>query len=203
MREIAHIVNPVCVDESSSLFKAQGTTFETMRLARKYARDEVDVSLFSAQFAEDHSMVPPWLTKTPDLTRSVLDEAGMTEGKKLPLISDILDRLHSDSAAEYFVYTNVDIALMPYFYVTVSRLIDFGLDAFVVNRRTISDGFSDVNQIPLMFAEIGQPTQVTTVLYFGAMSTQSTSLAPRVLEPKRWGLYCCATWHAMRASSAS
>ena len=38
MRKIAHIINPVVVSKSSDLYKAQPITFETMKLAKNYAR---------------------------------------------------------------------------------------------------------------------------------------------------------------------
>ena len=50
MREIAHIINPFIVGKSSDLFVAQPLTFETMRIAKEFARDRADVTLFSAQY---------------------------------------------------------------------------------------------------------------------------------------------------------
>jgi hypothetical protein len=46
---------------------------------------------------------------------------------------------------------------MPHFYLTVKRLIDTGLDAFVINRRTVSDEYRRIDQLPLMYALIGAP----------------------------------------------
>src|SRR5918996_672574 len=136
MRRIAHIVNPVAADSSSELYVAQPITFETMKAAREYAKGRVDVTLFSAQFSEDRCVVPAHLTLTPDLERSVLDYGAFQKKRKLPLLCDILERLHNTSDAEYFVYTNVDIALMPTFYVVINHIIDQGHSAFSVTRRT-------------------------------------------------------------------
>ena len=110
MRTLAHIVNPVAIGETSDLFVAQPITFESMRLAREFARGTVDVSLHTAQFAEDHAIIPDYLACTPDLTRSVLDCGNFQVKRKLPLIKDILGRLYDASDAEYFIYTNVDIS---------------------------------------------------------------------------------------------
>jgi hypothetical protein len=99
--------------------------------------------------------VPDYFVKTNDLNRSVLDLGDFAIKRKLPLISDILDRLHDSSDADYFVYTNVDIALMPHFYVTVAHFIDSGYDAFVINRRTISSEFQGEQDIPLMYGRLG------------------------------------------------
>lgn len=157
MRTIAHIINPVIVGTSSDLFVAQPITFETMRRAREFARGQVEVTLYSAQYPEDRPLVPDDFHMTPDLDRSVLDLGTFRKLRKLPLLADILGRLYDASDAEYFIYTNVDIALMPHFYVTVNQIIEAGYDAFVINRRTITDRFQTLAEIPLMYAEVGQP----------------------------------------------
>jgi len=156
MKRIAHIINPVCVDELSDLFVAQPITFKTMTVAREYAYGDVEVDLFSAQYPEDRSMVPNNFRLTPDLDRSILDVRKFKKNRKLPLIKDIMDRLHDASDAEYFIYSNVDIALMPYFYSSVVSFINEGYDAFVINKRIISKEYSNVSQIWQMFSQIGE-----------------------------------------------
>jgi len=157
MREIAHIVNPVFVNKSSDLFFAQPITFETMRIAREFAAGRVEVELFSAQYPEDHPVTPSDFRRTPDLEKSVLDYGTFRKQRKLPLLKDILDRLYQAADAEYLIYTNVDIGLLPHFYLAVNQFIDAGFDAFVINRRTISNQYRDVERLPLMYAQAGQP----------------------------------------------
>lgn len=78
--------------------------------------------------------------------------------RKLALIKDIIDALYNNAGdADYLIYTNVDIALQPYFYLTVSKFIRQGYDAFVINRRTITDKYSHIDDIPFMYAETGEP----------------------------------------------
>lgn len=156
-RTLAHIINPVVVGESSDLFIAQPITFRTMQTARDFARDTVQVSLFSANYPEDASLVPEGFEPTPYLERSILDFGKFSKQRKLPLLKDILDRLYAATDAEYLIYTNVDIALMPYFYLAVNEYIAMGCDAFVINRRSISACYQTVAQIPRMYAEAGQP----------------------------------------------
>jgi hypothetical protein len=156
MRKLAHIVNPVVVGPSSDLFLAQPITFETMKAARQSAASEVEVELLSAQYPEDRAIVPDGFRPAPDLERSVQDVGRFQLKRKLPLLKDILDRLALATDAEYFVYSNVDIALMPYFYSAVSSLIDEGFDALVINRRTISARYTGPAQIPLMYAQLGR-----------------------------------------------
>ena len=154
---LAHIINPVNLGPPSDLAVAQPVTFATMRAAREFAAGDVQVDLFSAQYPEDHCMVPDGFLVTPDLDRSVLDVAPLEPPRKLPLIADILGRLYDGSDADYMIYTNVDIALQPSFYLAVARLIESGLDAFVINKRIIPANLNGIHQIPLMYAEIGKP----------------------------------------------
>ena len=157
MIRLAHIVNPVVVAPSSDLYVAQPITFETMRIAQAFAAGQIEVSLFAAQYPEDRSYVPDYLQRTPDLDRSVQAVGLFQKPRKLPLIVDILDRLYAATEADYLIYTNVDIALMPSFYLTVAAAIEQGFDALVINRRTISKTYSTVAEIPLMYAEVGTP----------------------------------------------
>lgn len=158
MRKIAHIINPVIVKEASDLYAAQPVTFETMRRAREFAKGTVEVNLLTAQFPEDRPLVPEGFKATPDLGRSVLEMGSFAKKRKLPLLRDILDRLYDASeGAEYLVYTNVDIALMPHFYLAVDRFVEEGFDGFVVNRRTIPDRYKGVDELPLMYMDIGKP----------------------------------------------
>lgn len=156
MRKLAHIINPFIVGEKSDLFFAQPITFETMRVARQFAAGQVEVELFTTQYPEDHAVVPRDFRMTPDLERSVLDLGRFTIKRKLPLIKDILDRLYAASEAEYLIFTNNDIALMPYFYASVNAFIAAGYDAFAINRRIVSDEYRTLAEIPLMYAETGR-----------------------------------------------
>ena len=154
--KIAHIINPVLAGDQSDLKIAQPITFETMRMAKDFAKEQVEVEQFAAVFPEDEKIVPDYLTKTKNLERSVLDIKTFAEKRRLPLIKDILDRLYEESTADYFIYSNVDIALMPYFYHTVKKFIEAGYDGFVINHRTIDKKYADFSEISLMMANIGE-----------------------------------------------
>src|SRR5208283_259560 len=158
MRRLAHIINPVAViSRESDLLIAQPVTFATMTVACDFARGKVDVSLFTSQYPEDRNILPAAFRPTPDLEKSVLDLGSFRKSRKLPLIKDILDRLYSAAPdAEYMIYTNVDIALLPHFYLAVNAFIEEGHDAFVINRRTISKHYMRINEIPLMYADTGE-----------------------------------------------
>jgi hypothetical protein len=154
--KIAHIINPVKVPPASGLGIAQPITFETMRAAREYAQGQMQVDLFTAQFPEDRAAVPPDFQPTPDLERSVLNMGVFQRQRKLPLLCDILDHLyHAAFDADYLIYTNADIALMPYFYIATRSLINAGYDAISITRRTIPNYYSTTDQLTLMMADVG------------------------------------------------
>lgn len=153
---IAHIVNPVDLGPPSDLFIAQPITFQSMRLARELAKSSaIDVELWTAQFPEDHRVLPEGFETTRDLTRSVIDLGHFSRTRKLPLLVDILDRLKEASRADIFIYTNVDIGLQPTFYLAVANLIARGHDAIVINRRTVRGDFPHPADLPLICAATG------------------------------------------------
>lgn len=156
MLRLAHIINPVAVGEQSDLFVAQPVTFESMRQAQRMAAGEVGVELYAACYPEDVGLVPDFMQVVPLLDRSVMDVLAVTKVRKLPILADILQRLHDSSDADYLIYTNVDIALQPHFYRAVARSIARGADALVINRRTISRTYTSPQDLPLMCAEVGQ-----------------------------------------------
>ena len=143
MYKLNHIINPVNVSEASDLFVAQPVTFETMRRAQQFAANEVKVNLVTTQYPEDHSIIPDFFIKTKDLDRSILDVGSFKKERKLPLLKDILNRVFDyDSQTDYIIYTNVDIAVQPHFYAFVNQKIKEGHDAFIINRRTISNHYT-------------------------------------------------------------
>lgn len=157
MLKLAHIVNPVHPAPASDLAVAQPVTFETMRVARRFASGTVDVELYTTHYPEDAPAAPADFRSTPELDRSVLDVGDFRRPRRLPLLADVLARLYDATDAAYLIYTNVDIGLMPHFYVAVHRLIESGLEAFVVNRRTIERAYDRIDQLPLMYASTGRP----------------------------------------------
>jgi len=156
MIRIAHIINPVIVRESSDLYVAQPVTFKTMLMAKSFSKGYLQVDLYSAQFPEDRSLIPQGFISTPDLNRSILDLKIFERNRKLPFINDILDRLYNASIADYFIYTNVDISLVPYFYNAVGQIIEKGYDAFVINRRTVPKQKFLSDNLSYLFACIGE-----------------------------------------------
>lgn len=156
MRSIAHIINPVKKDENHELSIAQPITFESLKRARSYTKDVVNVDLITSQYSEDRSVIPEYFTITDDLNRSVLDCGDFKVKRKLPLLKDILFIAYHTTNAEYLIYTNVDIGVMPQFYVAVNEIIDQGYDAFAINRRRVSKKYTSVKDLNQIYSEVGR-----------------------------------------------
>ena len=157
MIRFAHLINPVSARPPSDLCVAQPITFETMRRARERLTPGISVELLAAVYPEDREMVPEGFEVRRYLDRSVLDLHDFQVPRKLPLLADLLQSLHNHSSADWLVFTNSDIALMPYFYSSLQSVIRDGYDAFVINRRTISACWTSISQIPMMYADVGEP----------------------------------------------
>ncbi len=156
MTKIVHIINPVKVNESADLYNAQPITFESIIIAKKNAKNSSKITICTTQFEEDKSIIPDEFTILSNLEKSILDIHPQLQGKKLPLIKDILDKTKEVTESDYIIYSNSDIALMPFFYDTVLEYINSNHDAIVINRRRISNIYKDKNQLPLMYAELGK-----------------------------------------------
>ncbi|MFT4544643.1 MAG: hypothetical protein ACI9EQ_001103 [Bacteroidia bacterium] len=156
MPTIAHIVNLFQPDEASDLKLAQEVTITSMIRAKNFINNPYSIQLLSAQTETDISVVPKEFKATKYLARDVTDVQPFSKQLALPLITDILDRVFSESEAEYLVFTNVDIGLQPDFYQRISAFINDGHDAFIINRRRIPEKFSSVNQLDEMLAEKGK-----------------------------------------------
>lgn len=159
--KIGHIINPITADPESRSYFIQQVTLTSIEHAKQstilYPYNEIEVDIYTAQFPEDHGMVPRNFIMTRDLSTSILDYYEIANGRKLPLIAEILNRLFEASSSDYFIYSNIDIALMPTFYLNVCQQIRSGYDAFTINRRTIGNHYSNLDQLKEMYKDFGDP----------------------------------------------
>lgn len=155
MIKLAHIINPVSAPPGSELHRVQPITLESIRRARELTAAGVDVELYAVGYEEDGPVIPSFFLRLDDLDRSVLDLGSFTKKKKLPLIADILSRLHENTDSDWLIYTNADICLMPQFYSAVAAMIAEGHDAILITRRRISAAYGNIDQLPMMYSEIG------------------------------------------------
>lgn len=153
---LVHIINPVRVPPSSDLFLAQPITFESLRIAKAFNAEGMEIFQRTVQYPEDHDIIPDFLSKSSDLTSSVLDCGVFKVKKKLPLIQEIVNLAYDVANADYIIYSNVDIAVMPHFYSFIGRKIKEGVDAMVINRRTIANTFKSKDELPEMYSCIGE-----------------------------------------------
>ena len=156
--KFAHIINPVKVSVASELGIAQPITFESIRMAKDFAHSKVDVELYTICYEEDREIIPTGFIQLPNLTRSVLDLKTFSKQKKYPVLTDVLTALYNASNADYLIFTNMDISLMPQFYSAIAAIIENEkCDALLVNRRGISTKYKSVDELPLMYADYGKP----------------------------------------------
>lgn len=125
-------------------------------MAKKFSKHKEKITLCTTQFEEDKSSIPAGFFQLSNLNQSVLDINSGLKTRKLPLIKDILDKIKEIDSCDYCIYTNVDIALMPHFYDTVFQYLEQGHDAIVINRRRLSNKYTKVEELPLMYADLGK-----------------------------------------------
>ncbi len=157
MPTIAHLVNPFKVPAGANFGFVQEVTFASMLAAREFAGGKVQVELLAVGYEEDEPAMPAGFRRCSPLQRSVLDTGSFNKKRKLPLIAELLDKLAGNSTAEYLIYTNADIALMPQFYTAVNAFLENGHDALLINRRGIASTYNSVQQLPLMYSDYGKP----------------------------------------------
>ncbi|MBN2164496.1 MAG: hypothetical protein JXR25_04965 [Pontiellaceae bacterium] len=150
-----HIINPVGVPRESEFYNIQRVTFAAMEQARQQA-EELDIELMTAQYAEDHDIIPASFVKTSDMTRSVLDVASFPRKRKLPFVGDILQKALEESTSDYVIFTNVDIIPSPDFYQVVNRLVESGHEAFSINRRTVERYPDSPDSLDAIFKQEGK-----------------------------------------------
>lgn len=155
--KIAHIVNPVKVAKNNQLFNAQLITFQSMKRAREQANlSDLELIQCCTQYNEDEEVIPAHFQKLSNLKNSVNDINSKLKGRKLPLIKDILYKTDEIENVDFIIYTNVDIALMPFFYDSVYEYIKEGHDFITINRRRLENKYESAQQLPSMYAELGK-----------------------------------------------
>jgi hypothetical protein len=152
--KIAHVINTY--KDSAGEQYIQQITLESMKRAKEYAENAIEIELLSAQIEEDRQLVPNYFKLLPNLTRSVVDVAQFKNKRGLPLLKDILDLTVNNSDADYIVYSNADIGVMPQFYIAIKEIIENGVDAFIINRRRVSDKYNSVSQLEQIYTETGE-----------------------------------------------
>ena len=127
-----------------------------MVVAKNFSIYSQQITQCTTQYEEDLAIIPGYFLKLSNLEKSVLDVNSALKSKKLPLIKDILNKIHEIEICDYCVFTNVDIALMPHFYDAVFQFINKGHDAIVINRRRLTSDYKTIYELPLMYSDLGK-----------------------------------------------
>lgn len=154
--KFAHIINTVSAADNSSLAPVQALTLETLRVARANAIGKVEVELLSAQYENARAGLPEGIRATSNLQECAANRAALNTKLKLPLLREILSKLNESKDATHFVYTNLDICVMPFFYESIASYVEQGHDAIVINRRRISEKYLQEKNLNLMYAQAGK-----------------------------------------------
>ena len=155
--KLVHLVNPVKVAKNHELFTAQPITFASMLNAKDYfINSETELVQATTQFEEDLEIIPSEFTKLSNLTRSIGEVNTKLNSKKLPLLNDILQKSSEIENADYVIFTNVDIGLMPHFYSTILYWINKGHDSIIINKRRLSGSYNSISQLPEIFSDLGK-----------------------------------------------
>ncbi len=126
-----------------------------MLKAKAYASEHCEVELCSVQAAVSKAFVPHGFVSLQPLSRVVSDVVSDTS-KPYPFLGDIVLQHKAHARADYLIYSNLDIALMPYFYESVAEYLKQGYDALVINRRRLNNRLVQEKNMSLLYAEAGR-----------------------------------------------
>jgi hypothetical protein len=179
--KLIHIVNVVNFPAHSEHGVAQAITLETLHRAKEEAdKHGINVRVLSAQFPEDLCVVPAWMEVTPCLERSSLDYPDFLDKRKLPLISDVLERAieaMDDEAA--MIYSNIDIGVQKNFYVEIAaKLADGHTKTLSITRRTIPKELNSIELLPEMYAHPGESHSGDDCFVFSRQCISQLRLKP-------------------------
>jgi len=178
-----HILNPIVKPPEHELSIAQAVTFESIKRAKAVFQSEGfgELEFICAIYPEDADALPKLGEKVTFLENSLQDLVEDRSAPKLPLISEIVERSVENSTGDYLIYSNIDIALMPFFYTAVEDLLNSGWDNLLINRRTIHPSATDPEAILGMYSLVGEPHPGYDCFVFPKEMAQQIDLGELVL----------------------
>ncbi len=156
---IIHCINSFPAEPGTEHHKAQRVTFASMTRARMVAQllcPNVKILFAKVTSEEDETTSLIEFDVDAKLDRTVLDLKSFRTPRPLPLVMDVITAIDIEPQ-DIFVFTNVDVALVPDFYAFIYSLFERGADCAIINRRTISDVYGDERDLSLMTSEAGAP----------------------------------------------
>lgn len=144
------------VSIEDEFYTSQMLTFSSMVAARDFSKEASSIFLGSTQFDSDTFLLPDGFRSLTSLTKSISDINPKLVEKKLPLIAEIFSKFVELPESDFYIYTNADIGLMPFFYNTVIDYLNQGHDAIVINRRRISKKHLKQANLNIIYADLGK-----------------------------------------------
>lgn len=155
-----HIINPFVCAPGSEHGIASRITYASMRTAIAHARQaDIAVTIQAVILPGDEAAIQPPARFGGHLPRTVQDIRALHPARPFPLIADILAAGSASASSTHLIFTNMDIALQPDFYVRLHSLIETRFDRstpFIVYRRNIPGHYTEAGQLPAMHAEPGE-----------------------------------------------
>lgn len=153
---IAHVINPFDVSTSNEFYNIQNITIRSIEEASRFSNHFPIEHLAIIQ--QGSSLLLPSIFKPlKEIKRNVADKPSFSQEKQLPFIKDIFEIALNQSTANYFIFTNMDIGLMPHFYDFVHKQISDGIaDSILITRRRVGLQNLFSKDLSLIYSDIGK-----------------------------------------------
>jgi len=155
-----HLINPFPCPEDSEHGIASRITYASLCLAAdEAAKRGIRVEVNAVVLPGDEIAIKSPAKLAGYLNRTVQDVHPMAPKRPFPLIADILLTGAESSNCDYLIFTNMDIAVQPSFYVQLQEIIEQRFESgtpFTVYRRNISSHYNRIEQLPEMHRQAGQ-----------------------------------------------
>lgn len=155
-----HLINPFPCPEDSEHGIASRITYASLRIAAdEAAKRGIQVEINAVVLPGDEIAIKPPAKFAGHLHGTVLDIHPMTPRRPFPLIADILLTGAGSSNCDYLIFTNMDIAVQPDFYVQLLEIIEKRFEPgtpFTVYRRNIPSHYNRIDELPEMYRQTGQ-----------------------------------------------
>jgi hypothetical protein len=156
MLHFAHIINVVSENENKALAEIQKLTLASFQKAKAYSGTAHNIKQLVCYHKNHPISADSSFETLPPIEKSILDIGNFNNGRALPLLKDILGLAYKISTADYIIYSNADIGLMPQFYNAVADHIKNGHDAIVINRRRIKSTLNKIEDLDAIYSEVGK-----------------------------------------------
>jgi len=156
--KLNHVVNFTEASKYSDLYVTQPITAYSIKRANEYIEKDGSILVSNLVAVVKNEVVDFDVcgSKTHILHRTLSDVASLDVVRPLPLLQDLLNPFYDLENEEFVIYSNADIGLTPHFYATVAKFLRQGYDALIINRRTISKLYSEVDDYDELISDYGK-----------------------------------------------